>query len=162
MHFPSHTLAIFGSALVLALTPSCGSDNNNGGYGGVGGSRNPADAAVEAMAGMSGAGGSPGTGGSSDAAAPSATVTIPIPPGAVGKGPNAYGPNPQTIASGTTVTWINQDSVPHTVTSDTGVFDSGTMAPGASFTFTFQQVGTYPYHCTIHGAQSMSGVILVL
>ncbi len=63
--------------------------------------------------------------------------------------------NPQNITIGlnTTVTWRNNDSVPHTVTSLTGApvaFDSGTLNPGQSFTYTFAVPGTYPYYCMIH------------
>jgi plastocyanin len=42
------------------------------------------------------------------------------------------------------------DAVAHTVTSDTGVWDSGTLATGQSYSHTFDQPGTYPYHCAIH------------
>ncbi len=48
-----------------------------------------------------------------------------------------------------TVTWTNNDTVAHTVTSDTtGVFDSGAINAGAAFQFTFSQTGTFPYHST--------------
>ncbi|MGZ3707482.1 MAG: plastocyanin/azurin family copper-binding protein [Bdellovibrionota bacterium] len=88
-------------------------------------------------------------------------VSVSIPSGAVGQGPAAYGQNPLVVASGTTVTWTNNDSVPHTATSDTGAFDSGSIPPGQSYSFTFSQAGDFPYHCSIHGAQSMSGMIRV-
>jgi plastocyanin len=70
----------------------------------------------------------------------------------------AYNPNPLTISAGTTVTWTNQDSITHTATSDTGVF-GGTLAPSAQFSFTFQNKGTFTYHCTIH--PNMVGTITV-
>jgi len=62
----------------------------------------------------------------------------------------SYDPANLSVASGTTVTWTNEDSVPHTVTSDDGVWDSGAIAPGGTFTYTFEQAGTFAYHCTIH------------
>ena len=94
--------------------------------------------------------------------APGTTETVvTIAPGAVGKGPAAYGTNPLMISPGTTVQWVNQDSVEHTATSDSGVFDSGTLTTGETYTFKFDNPGTYPYHCEIHGAASMSGVIQV-
>jgi plastocyanin len=62
----------------------------------------------------------------------------------------SYDPANLSITSGLTVTWINEDSVPHTVTSDDGVWDSGAIAPGGTFSHTFEQAGTYAYHCTIH------------
>jgi plastocyanin len=89
------------------------------------------------------------------------TATVSIPVGAVGQGPAAYGANPLVVATGTTVTWVNNDGIPHTATSDTGVWDSGILSSGQSFAFTFAQPGTYPYHCAIHGAASMSGTIVV-
>lgn len=49
-----------------------------------------------------------------------------------------------------TVVWENKDNSPHTVTSNDGSFESGNMAPGQSFTFTFTLPGTYTYHCTYH------------
>jgi plastocyanin len=48
------------------------------------------------------------------------------------------------------VTWTNSDTSTHTTTSDTGAFDSGSMAAGAKFSFTFQARGNFPYHCTLH------------
>ena len=64
-----------------------------------------------------------------------------------------------TVAVGTMVTWINQDSVPHTITSDTGLFNSGNLAPNASFSYSFTQRGTFAYYCTIH--PTMKGKIIV-
>ncbi|MHB8644416.1 MAG: cupredoxin domain-containing protein [Thermomicrobiales bacterium] len=74
----------------------------------------------------------------------------------------SFQPTPLTIPVGTTVVWTNQDSAGHTVTSDTGVWDSGVATPlqkGATFRFTFTQVGTFPYHCMIH--PTMHGMIVV-
>ena len=62
----------------------------------------------------------------------------------------AFGPATITIPVGTKVTWTNNDPATHTVTSDTGAFDSKNMANGASFSFTFTQAGSYAYHCAIH------------
>lgn len=64
-----------------------------------------------------------------------------------------------TVAIGTTVTWTNQDSVNHTVTSLTGVFESGTLSKSGSFSFTFTQAGTFEYQCAIH--TSMKGTVIV-
>jgi len=71
----------------------------------------------------------------------------------------AYTPNVILIPVGTTVRWTNNGAVNHTVTSDTPLFDSGTMAPGASFEYRFDVPGTYPYHCTLH--PSMTGKVIV-
>ena len=62
----------------------------------------------------------------------------------------AYAPETLTVKVGTTVTWTNKDNVGHTATSDTGVFDSGILQKGDSFSFTFTQAGTYPYFCAPH------------
>ncbi|MGB8492621.1 MAG: cupredoxin family copper-binding protein [Bacteroidales bacterium] len=71
----------------------------------------------------------------------------------------AYNPSSLTVPVNTTVTWINKDPVAHTVTSDTGLFDSGSIASGASYTHQFTAAGTYNYHCTIH--PYMTGKIIV-
>ena len=61
-----------------------------------------------------------------------------------------FSPSSLTIAPGTTVIWKNMTQVPHTVTSNSGAFDSGTISPGGSFSFKFTQAGSYSYHCQIH------------
>jgi hypothetical protein len=69
-----------------------------------------------------------------------------------------------TVPSGETVAWSNDGDNVHTVTSDEGVFDSGTLESGASFSFTFAEPGTYPYYCQVHGAAGgvgMAGTIVV-
>jgi len=51
------------------------------------------------------------------------------------------------IVTGTPVTWINNDGVKHTVTSEDGTtFDSGDIMPGQSFTLTFNNIGVYNYY----------------
>jgi plastocyanin len=62
----------------------------------------------------------------------------------------AFDPPNATVSPGTTVTWVNNDQVPHTATADDGAFDSGTLQPGQSYSFTFDKAGTYAYHCNIH------------
>ncbi len=62
------------------------------------------------------------------------------------------------MAPGTTVQWINDDSVAHTVTADGGAFDSGSLAPGATFSFTFSQAGDFPYYCHFHGGPGGQGM----
>jgi plastocyanin len=90
------------------------------------------------------------------------TQTVDIPANAAGKGPAAYGANPLTITEGTSLIWMNTDSMAHTSTSDTGVWDTGAIQPGAmSSPVPFNSPGVFPYHCSIHGAASMSGTIEV-
>jgi plastocyanin len=71
----------------------------------------------------------------------------------------AFNPNSLTVPVGTTVTWINQESTPHDVVSDTGVFTSPRLNTGANYTYTFTQAGEYPYYCGIH--PSMKAKIIV-
>jgi len=72
----------------------------------------------------------------------------------------AFAPPSATIAPGENITWQNADPVAHTATSDTGAFDTGSIAPGANKTVSFASAGTYTYHCAIH--PSMKGTITVL
>ena len=62
----------------------------------------------------------------------------------------AFNPPNATVSAGTTVTWVNNDQVPHTATANDGAFDSGTLQPGQSYSFKFDKAGTYAYHCNIH------------
>jgi plastocyanin len=61
-----------------------------------------------------------------------------------------YRPSQLDVLPGETVNWTNVSTRTHTVTSDTAVFDSGQLEPGNHFTYRFDQVGAYAYHCTIH------------
>ncbi|MEO6728755.1 MAG: cupredoxin domain-containing protein [Candidatus Dojkabacteria bacterium] len=61
------------------------------------------------------------------------------------------------INKGQTVVWTNNDSVSHTVTSD--LFNSGTIAPGGTFTHQFDTAGTFTYHCNFHS--NMVGTVVV-
>jgi len=71
----------------------------------------------------------------------------------------AFAPNTILIPVGTTVRWTNKDPVNHTVTSSTGLFDSGILGPGQSFEFRFDTPGTYSYTCTLH--PGMAGTVIV-
>jgi uncharacterized repeat protein (TIGR01451 family) len=71
----------------------------------------------------------------------------------------AFQPSSITIGAGTTVVWTNTGSATHTVTSDSGIFDSGDISPGGTFQFTFENAGTYSYHCSIH--TFMTGTVTV-
>lgn len=82
--------------------------------------------------------------------AASATVLI---------GATFFDPQTVTVTQGDTVTWTNGEGR-HTVTSDTGAFDSGPLAPGQTFSFQFTVPGAYPYRDRLNpgGAQ---GTIVV-
>jgi plastocyanin len=72
----------------------------------------------------------------------------------------AYSPNPIEIAAGDTVTWTNQDEVPHTATGeDRDVLQSGTISPGASFSQVFPEAGEFGYFCEFH--PNMTGTVVV-
>lgn len=73
----------------------------------------------------------------------------------------AFNPATLTVVRGTMVTWTNRDSVTHTVTAvqPPGVFDSGPLGTGATFSFTFNTTGTFGYRCNIH--PTMTGTIVV-
>ena len=85
------------------------------------------------------------------------------------KGTNAFSPNSVLTKVGSTVTWTNNDSTLHTVTSGQaakpdGTFDSSDggqayLAPGQTFSYTFGAVGDYPYYCILH--PNMAGTIVV-
>ena len=64
-----------------------------------------------------------------------------------------------TVNPGDTVIWTNTGTVAHTTTSDTNMWDSSSLASGATFSFRFTTPGTYSYRCTIHPA--MHGLIFV-
>ena len=62
-----------------------------------------------------------------------------------------YDPSDITVPQGTTVTWTNTGAVAHTITSDDDVsFDSGSVDPQTTFSFTADTLGTFTYHCAFH------------
>jgi plastocyanin len=77
-------------------------------------------------------------------------VMVGIPTGASFLSTTAYVPNPITVQVGTTIKWINNDNVAHTVSSQNNLWDSGDMEPGATYSRTFQAPGTFPYYCAYH------------
>ena len=75
-----------------------------------------------------------------------------------------YIPSQIIIPNGNQVTWINEDSAFHSVTSGfynepTGFFDSGYLDPYQSFSFIFDKIGVYDYYCTLH--PWMKGQVIV-
>jgi plastocyanin len=72
---------------------------------------------------------------------------------------HAYDPAQLNVAKGTTVTWTNTDTEPHTVTADNGLFDSGVLQPGQSYSTWLGGSGMVAYHCKIH--PDMTGSIVV-
>src|SRR5262245_47865477 len=92
-------------------------------------------------------------GGGDMAVTPSTTVTV---------NNDFFEPMTVTVAAGTTVNWNWTTTLPHSVTSDTGFFDSGILL-GGSFSLTFPTAGNYPYHCVVHGSPGvgMFGMVIV-
>ena len=64
-----------------------------------------------------------------------------------------------TVKAGTTVTWINEDDVPHTVASSSKAFKSKALDTADKFSFTFTTPGTYDYFCSLH--PHMTGAVVV-
>jgi plastocyanin len=97
------------------------------------------------------------------------TSSVSIVSGASTLTTDAYSPNPIQVSVGTTVTWTNNDSQPHTVTSGSNgqpdnKFNSSPnftplLNPGQTFSFTFTEAGEYPYFCTLH--PNMVGTVSV-
>jgi plastocyanin len=144
--------ALLLAVLVALVVVACGSDNGSSGGaygGGGGGGASPTPTTTGSPA--TGAGGGPG-------------VTVSIKD-------FAFSPAKLEIDAGTTVTWTNEDSAPHTVTSKEGddldaavtdLFDSGDMQQGATFSYTFDEPGNYYYLCTLHASmQSMHAEVEV-
>jgi plastocyanin len=70
-----------------------------------------------------------------------------------------FSPSALTVAAGTTVTWINHDDVPHTVTAQDHTFTSSGLDTDDHFSHQFTIPGTYTYYCTIH--PKMTATIIV-
>jgi plastocyanin len=71
----------------------------------------------------------------------------------------AFVPQRVIVKAGTTVTWINQDDVPHTIASSDKLFKSKALDTGDKFSFTFTTPGTYAYFCSVH--PHMTGALVV-
>ena len=86
-----------------------------------------------------------------------ALITIPIKAArpACGPHPECYIPSYYVTKLDEPVTWKNEDSAFHSVTSGSygepdGMFDSGHMDPYGTFSYKFEELGMHPYYCTLH------------
>jgi plastocyanin len=70
-----------------------------------------------------------------------------------------YDPAELSVSAGTTVTWTNDDTVSHTVTSADGEFDTGQIEAGATATLTFDTAGTFEYVCAYHAGMRATVVV---
>ena len=71
----------------------------------------------------------------------------------------SFNPKQVTVKAGDTVTWVNHDDIPHTVTSKTLVFRSKALDSDDKFSFTFTALGSFDYFCSLH--PMMTGTIVV-
>jgi len=138
---------LFACAVLALVAIGCGGDDNSdsgsGGGGGGGNADQPAPTA-EDNGGASAGGGGGGTGAGTQVT----MKDIKFNPGSV------------TVKPGGKVTWTNDDSVGHDVTSDT--FNSGGpggIDAGSTFSHVFKKAGTYKYVCTVH--PGMEGTVKV-
>jgi len=94
-------------------------------------------------------------------AAPEATLmkVAATAPAVVKIGNFTFGPEVLTVAPGTTVTWVNEDDIPHTVAASDKSFRSKVMDTDDRFSMTFAKPGTYEYFCSIH--PHMTGKVVV-
>lgn len=79
----------------------------------------------------------------------------------------SFSPGTIEVEVGTTVRWVNSSSLVHTVTSGSngqsdGTFDSGNVAPGEEFSYTFSEVGEFDYFCVPHYSGGMVGTVTVV
>lgn len=119
---------LWPAAAIVLLAAACSSDNPGGPSGGGGG------------------------GGTANA-----TVSIPLTDYGGNQAPQ-FTPVQVTVPIGGRVNWNNQDSVGHTTTSDTGVWN-GNLGAGGSYSRVFDTAGTFSYSCTVHSG--MNGRVVV-
>ncbi|MFB6188684.1 MAG: plastocyanin/azurin family copper-binding protein [Halapricum sp.] len=157
----------FLAGVTAAVTPAvAGGGSGNGGYGGNGGGNDETTTEIQQMTtegpGMTTEGGGTTTGGmettSGSDLPSSATVDMKD---------ISFKPPTISVAVGGSVTWENKDSFKHDVTAaqfndagDSWSFHE-TVSGGGSTSHTFDSAGTYQYYCSIHGKDSMCGVVVV-
>jgi plastocyanin/uncharacterized membrane protein YozB (DUF420 family) len=74
----------------------------------------------------------------------------------------AFNPKALTVMVGTTVTWVNHDTVAHTVTFDDGSVSSGSLLEGDTFSHTFDVTGSYGIYCKFHGGPGGIGMSMTV
>ncbi len=72
---------------------------------------------------------------------------------------SSFSPNLIYVERGTVVTWINYDRNGHTVTGDNGGPSSGTIGAGKKYSYTFNEIGTFNYHCKLHPTMKATVVV---
>ncbi|MEM5399805.1 MULTISPECIES: cupredoxin domain-containing protein [Paraburkholderia] len=71
-----------------------------------------------------------------------------------------FDPPSVTVHAGDSVVWVNKDLVAHTVTAEAKTFDSGSIAPGASWRYVASKRGRHAYSCQFHPV--MHGTLIVV
>ena len=71
----------------------------------------------------------------------------------------SFMPHDITVATGTTVIWVNNDDIPHTIVSTTDLFKSKALDTDDKFSFKFDKPGTYEYFCSIHPKMTAKVVV---
>jgi amicyanin len=72
----------------------------------------------------------------------------------------SFTPQTLTVPVGTTVTWVNQDDVPHNILSSEGrTLKSPVLDTDQKFSYTFTKAGTYSYYCGIHPKMTAKVVV---
>jgi plastocyanin len=149
-HFPARwRQPAFAAAIVLTalvtLLAACGSSGSNSAAAAPAVSSPAAAPASAASAGTSMPGMEMPTGAATSADGPAVSAN------AIAIKNFAFSPAKVTVKVGTTITWTNQDSDAHTVTSmNGGPLRSKTLNTGDTYQYTFTTAGTYSYLCTIH------------
>jgi plastocyanin len=125
---------------------------------------------INATEGGAGANETTGAARDADIGGTANTTKVSIVPSSSELTDTAFKPNPVQVNVGDTITWTNDDSTTHTITSGQngqpdGKFDSSPnlnplMSPGASFSHTFTEAGQYPYYCALH--PNMVGTVSVV
>jgi plastocyanin len=100
------------------------------------------------------------------ALAAAAALALPLLLGAAAPAPTVvkidnftFAPATLTVRAGTTVTWVNDDDIPHAVAADDHSFKSKVMDTQDRFSTTFAKPGTYGYFCSLH--PHMTGKVVV-
>lgn len=147
---------VMGSDLAIGLA-----ELNDSGYTGVAWLHDNGDGTTTVAVFLTQDGGEADADADADAATPAATSGDTADAGevAVEIAEFTFSPDPVEVAVGTTVTWTNQDSEPHTATGDGGSFTTETINPGESDSVTFDTAGEFPYFCEFH--PNMAGTVVV-
>jgi plastocyanin len=155
-------IAALGASSVLVLAGCGGSSDDGGAEATTAGPAAPTASAATPATEAGAATGAPPASSAGDAA------------GAVHLELLSFTPEELKVAAGTTVQWVDDNPIAHTITSGAyevgadglrtseapdGTFDGTVAATGDAFSFTFSEPGTYPYYCSIH--KGMNATVLV-